>query len=172
MSLSIFAHAAFSARRAAPPVLPDATIALTLDRTFTDTPAAGGGNVSPETFVYEGDNWQLWQVVPFLGAAVGPRQVGDCRVQLRDRSIGRGAMQLADMPARIRLSAAAGQTADWTGLPWEFTRPTDAAKFSNSGSGNNARKSIDYEPARDVAGQTPAGVGIAQGETFTVELFW
>ena len=138
---------------------------MTLDRTFGITPAAGGGNVPPQTFEREGDTWQLWQVVPFL-AGVGEIQRGDCRVQLRDTSIGRGQNLLENMPDRVTLSMA-----DWTGLPWEFRRPTNSAKFTNAGSGNNARKAVDYEPTRAV-GASPAAEGIAQGETFRVELHW
>ena len=62
----------------------------TLDRTFTDSPASGGGNVEPQTFTHEGENWELWQVVPYLGTGVGPISTGDCRIQLRNRSISRG----------------------------------------------------------------------------------
>lgn len=144
------------------------TFALTLDRTFTDTPASGGGNVQPQTFEHLGQNWELWQVIPFLGAGTSPNDVGDCRVQLRNRSIGRGAMQLADMPDKVVISAEDAQTADWTNLPWTFTRPA-ANKFANVANGSGARKRIDYEPEHTVAAN-PAAAGIAQGESFTITL--
>ena len=147
----------------------------TLDRTWGAgagaTPGSGGGNVSPDEFTHDGDTWQLWQVVPFLGAAVGAPSTGDCRIHLRDRSIGRGAMQLANMPDRVILSAVGDDTADWTGLPWTFTRPTANNKFTNVGSGGSARKGIDYEPVHAL-GANPGAVGIAQGETFTCTLEW
>lgn len=151
---------------------PSFSFERTLDRTFTDTPASGGGNVSPQTFEYEGNTWQLWQVIPFLGAGVGPPSAGDCRVQLRNRGVGRGQNLLADMPSRVVLSVVGSQTADWTDLPWEFTRPTAGNKYTSPGSGNNARRAIDYEPVRSVAGLSPAGVSITQGETFTITLIF
>lgn len=142
----------------------------TLDRTFGDTPASGGGNVDPQTFTYQEQDWELWQVIPFLGSGVGPPGVGDCRVQLRNRSIGRGQMELADMPARVILTSEGGQTADWPGLPWAFTRPTAGNKYTSPGSGQSARRAIDYEPARTIGSATPASLGINQGETFTITL--
>ena len=151
------------------------SIAMAIDRTWgagaAATPGAGGGNVSPKTFTHDGENWELWQVVPFLGSAVGGSTLGDCRIQLRNRDQNRGSMQLADMPDRIVLSAEPGQSADWTGLPWTFNRPTANSKFSNVGSGNSARKGIDYEPVHAI-GASPTAVGIAQGETFTITLHW
>ena len=150
------------------------SIARTLDRSFSNgsTPASGGGNVSPDIFDHNGQSWEVWQVIPFLGqGVVAGDAIGDCRVQLRNRAIGRNAMQLADMPARITLSAASGQTADWVGLPWEFTRPTSGTKFTSPGSGNNARRAIDYEPVRNHLANA-ATEGIAQGETFTITLYF
>lgn len=138
----------------------------TLDRTFTDTPASGGGNVEPQTFTHEGDAWELWQVVPYLGSGVGPQSVGDCRIQLRNRSISRGAMELADMPDRVVLVQNT-----WNKSPWEFTRPTANNKFSNVATGNSARRAIDYEPVR-TPGANPTAEGVAQGETFTITLYW
>ena len=141
----------------------------TLDRTWGSgagaTPGSGGGNVPAQTFEHEGDTWELWQVVPFLGSSVGPPSVGDCRVQLRDRSVGRGQNLLENMPDRIVLSGDA-----FTGLPWTFTRPTAANKFTNVGSGGSARKGIDYEPSGRTPGANPAADGIAQGESFTITL--
>ena len=159
--------AALLANKAAPTPSGDSyDFTRTLDRTFTDTPASGGGNVSPQTFEHEEEDWELWQVVPYLGAGVGPRSVGDCRIQLRNRDKNRGSMQLDEMPDRVVLTQA-----DWTNSPWEFTRPTQSNKFSNVGSGNNARKGIDYEPVRSI-GATPAAEGIAQGQEFMVTLYW
>ena len=151
------------------------TLARTLDRTWGSgagaTPGSGGGNVSPQTFVHNGETWQLWQVVPFLGSGVSPPSVGDCRVQLRNRAKNRGSNLLEDMPTRIILSIGAGDTADWTGLPWTFTRPTANNKFTNVASGNNARKGIDYEPVHTPAAN-PGAAGIAQGESFRITLFF
>ena len=140
--------------------------ARTLDRTFTDTPASGGGNVDPQQFVHAGANWELWQVVPYLGAGVGPPTVGDCRVQLRNRDKSRGQNELADMPDQVIVKRDG-----WANSPWTFTRPTAGNKFSNVASGNSARKAIDYEPDRSV-GANPTAEGIAQGQDFTVTLIW
>lgn len=168
MSLLLWASQVLKRAAARPPSF---TIARTLDRTFVDTPASGGGNVSPDTFVYNGQTWEVWQVVPFLAPGVSPIQRGDCRVHIRNRAISRDAMQLADMPVRVVLSAASGQTADWLGLPWTFTRPTNTAKFTSPGSGNEARRSIDYERAiENRSTVTPTSLGIAQGETFSITL--
>ena len=167
MSLLLWAQAAL---RQAADAASRFSIDRTLDRTFTDTPASGGGNVSPDTFEYNGQTWEVWQVVPFLGAAVSSAGVGRCRVHLRNRAVNRGSMQLTDMPRQIIISAVGAQTADWTGLPWTFNRPASGATFTSPGSGNAARRSLDYDPVRNVAGQTPAGAGVAQGETFTATL--
>lgn len=145
---------------------PGITFTRTLDRTFTDTPASGGGNVEPERFMHEGANWELWQVVPFLGSGVGPTTVGDCRVQLRNRDKTRGQNELEDMPDDVIVAQDS-----WTGSPWRFTRPTANNKFSNVASGNSARKAIDYEPER-TPGANPTAEGIAQGQTFTITLIW
>lgn len=172
MSLLLWAANVFKAKAAA---VTSYTLARTLDRAWGSgaglTPGSGGGNTVAQTFTHLGDSWQLWQVVPFLGSAVGPRSVGDCRLHLRNTAKSRAQNQLSEMPARIRLFAGAGDTADWTGLPWEFTRPTANNKFTNAGSGNSARKSIDYEPVHSV-GANPTAVGIAQGETFRIELIF
>ena len=147
------------------------SIDRTLDRSFGTTPASGGGNVEPDTFTYDGDTWQLWQVVPFIGSNVGSN-VGDCRIQLRDTSIGRGQNLLVNMPDRIRISKRDSDATDpFIGLPWNFTRPTSNSKFSSPGSGNNARRAIDYEPIHTPA-SSPANAGIAQGESFTITLFF
>lgn len=142
----------------------------TLDRTWASgagaTPGSGGGNVQPDRFTYDGENWECWQVVPFLGTGVNPPSVGDCRVHLRNRDINRGQMLLEDMPDRVILKMDG-----WTDSPWEFTRPTAGNKFINVGSGNSARKGIDYEPRRTITG-TPTSVGITQGQTFSIMLIW
>lgn len=139
----------------------------TLDRSFGVTPASGGGNVEPQEFEHGGQDWELWQVIPFLGqGVVSGDRIGDCRIQLRNRSINRGAMQLSDMPERVVLTRDG-----WTGSPWTFNRPTANNKFTNVATGNSARKGIDYEPARDPAAN-PAADGIAQGQEFTITLFF
>ena len=158
-------------RRSKAPFVPprDTTFRFTrtLDRTFTDTPASGGGNVDPQTFVYEEQDWELWQVIPYLGTAVvGASGRGDARIQLRNRDVNRGSMQLTDMPSRIVI-----EQDGWTGSPWTFRRPTAGNKFSNVASGQSARKGIDYEPLREV-GASAAAEGIAQGQEFTVTLHW
>ena len=137
-----------------------------LDRAWGNTPGSGGGNVSPQTFTHDGDTWQLWQVVPYLGTSVGPLTVGDCRIQLRDTSKNRGQNLLASMPDEIVLTMAS-----WTGSPWRFTRPTANNKFTNVSSGNSARKSIDYEPVRSI-GASAAAEGIAEGQSFTIDLIF
>ena len=172
MSLLLWANAVFK-RKAA--VAAGITLARTLDRTWGSgagaTFGSGGGNVAAQEFVNDGTNWELWQVVPFLGSAVSPPSVGDCRIQLRNRDKSRGQNLLTEMPSQIRLFAGSGDTADWTGLPWVFNRPTAANKFTNVGSGNGARKGIDYEPVHTI-GANPGAVGIAQGESFRIALIF
>ena len=178
MSLLLVTQAVIASQAAAPK--PDASFTRTIERAFSGHPAWGGGNVNNNAvgnrradFVHEGTNWEMWQIVPFDGPAIGG-VLGACRVQFRNRDKSRGANTLEEMPARVRLSGA-----DWTGLPWTFTRTTAAAQFTNVGSGNGARKAVTYIADRDVAGLTPAGVGIADptqagvdGESFTIELFF
>ena len=178
MSLLVVAQAVIASQRAAPAA--DASFTRTIERAFSGHPAWGGGNVNNNAvgnrradFVHEGTNWEMWQIVPFDGPAVGG-VLGACRVQFRNRDKNRGSNTLEEMPARIRLSGA-----DWTGLPWTFTRTAAAAQFTNVGSGNAARKAVTYLADRDVTGLTPAGVGIAdptqsgvQGESFTIDLFF
>lgn len=147
------------------------TISRTLDRSFGtggSTPASGGGNVSPDTFVNDGTNWELWQVIPYLGAGVvGSDDFGDCRVQLRNRDKGVGQSTLAEMPRQVILTMD-----NWSGSPWTFNRPTSNAKFSTAGNNNaNRRRVIDYEPAR-TPGANAAAEGIAQGQSFTVTLIF
>lgn len=140
----------------------------TLDRTFSgDTPAAGGGNTSPLTFVHDGDTWQLWQTIPYLGVGVtSEANRGRCRLHLRDTSIARDAMTLGMMPSSLILTHAS-----WTNSPWTFTRPTSSATFGSPGGGNAARRSLDYIPVRTP--QAAASVeGIVQGQTFTIRLIF
>ena len=117
-------------------------------------------------FVHEGTNWELWQILPFDGPAVGG-VLGACRCQFRNRDKSRGTNTLEEMPSRVRLSGA-----DWTGLPWSFTRTANGAQFTNVGSGNAARKAVTYIADRASVGASPAAVGIAQGEAFTIEMFF
>ena len=93
--------------------------------------------------------------------------MGDCRIQLRNRDVNRGTMELSDVPNQIILTMDS-----WTGSPWTFTRPTNNNKFSNVGSGQSARKGIDYEPSGRTPSGTPAAEGIAQGQQFTIVLVW
>ena len=148
----------------------------TLDRTFSGHPAWGGGNVNQGAmgnrraeFVHEGDNWEMWQAIPFDGPAISG-VLGACRVHLRNRGKSRGQNTLEEMPARIVLSAEGGDTADWAGLPWSFMRTTNPAQFVNVASGNSARKAVTYLADRANPGASPAAVGIAQGESFTITL--
>ena len=179
MSLLLFANAVIGRSRAS--AAPSASFTRTIERAFSGHPAWGGGNVNNNAagnrridFVHEGTNWEVWQIVPFDGTAIGGVH-GACRVQLRNRDKNRGSNTLEEMPARIMLSGA-----DWAGLPWTFTRTTAAAQFTNVGSGNGARKAVTYIADRVVAaGATPANVGIADptqpgqsGESFTIGLFF
>ena len=164
-NLLLWAHAALDAEIVTPSG-GGYTITMTLDRTFSDTPAAGGGNVSPQTFTHNGHNWELWQVVPFIGIGVDNQRVGNCRVQLRNRNVNRDAMQLVEMPSSIILTQSG-----WASSPWTFNRPTDSSKFFNVGSGNASRKGIDYEPASTVAAN-PSAAGVSQGQTFTIQLMF
>ena len=171
MSLLPFVQAVIASQSAAAPS--GYRFTRTLERTFSGHPAWGGGNVNNNAvgnrridFVHEGTNWELWQILPFDGPAVGG-VLGACRLQLRNRDKNRGTNTLAEMPARCRLSGA-----DWTGLPWTFTRTTAAAQFTNVASGSGARKAVTYIADRASVGASPAAVGIAQGESFTIELFF
>ena len=151
------------------------TISRTLDRTFAgDTPTSGGGNVSPDSFTRDdGNSWELWQVVPFLGSGVSPTTVGDARVHMRNRAISRGAMTQDSMPDFIEITRDG-----WTGSPWRFRRSTNAAKWSSPGSGNSARRSLDYEPVGRTPLSTPEASGISldttsgNGQTFSIKLIW
>lgn len=144
----------------------------TLERTFSGHPAWGGGNVNDNAagnrradFVHEGTNWEMWQAVPFDGPAIGGVH-GACMIQLRNRDKNRGQNTLEEMPSKVTISGA-----DWTGLPWTFTRTTSTSQFSNVASGNSARKAVRYIADRTVpSGDTPTSVGIAQGESFTITL--
>lgn len=169
MSLLLWAQAVMKAAAAAVSGATSFTINVTLDRTFSgDTPAAGPrspspGTFNPWTFTYQGDSWELWQAIPFLGTAVSS-SVGYCRIQLRNRAVLRNAMQLTDMPDRVVLS-----NADWAELPWEFTRPSSG--LGSPGGEPNARRSLDYIPTR-TPGAAASAEGIAQGETFDITLHW
>ena len=150
------------------------------ERAFSGIAAWGGGNVNNNAvgnrridFVHEGTNWECWQIIPFDAVVLGGVH-GACRLQLRNRDKGRGQNLLSEMPSRVRLSGA-----DWTGLPWSFTRTVNSSEFQNVGSGNAARVAVSYHADRDVTGLTPSGVGIANpaqagvdGESFTIELFF
>lgn len=170
MSLMLWAQAVF--KKAAAPS--GYSFTRTLERTFSGHPAWGGGNVNNNAvgnrradFVHEGVNWEMWQIVPFDGPAVGGVH-GACRVQFRNRDKNRGTNTLEEMPSRITLSGA-----DWTGLPWTFTRTTNSGQFTNVASGSSARKAVTYIADRVVAaGDTPASVGIAQGESFTIDIYF
>ena len=167
MSLLLWAQAVL--RKAAGP--PSYSFTRTLERAFSGFPAWGGGNVNDNAagnrridFVHEGTNWELWQIVPFDGPAIGG-VLGACRLQFRNRDKSRGTNTLEEMPSRVTLSGA-----DWTGLPWTFTRTTSGSQFTNVGSGNSARKAVTYIADRASVGASPAAVGIAQGESFTIEI--
>ena len=165
MSLLLWAQSVLHRRTSAPPL----RFMRTLERTFSGHPAWGGGNVNNNAvgnrridFVHEGTNWELWQIVPFDGPAIGG-VLGACRLQLRNR----GTNTLAETPARVTLSGA-----DWIGLPWTFTRTTNESQFMNVASGDSARKAVTYIADRSSIGANPSVVGIAQGESFTIELFF
>ena len=146
----------------------------TIDRAFSGHPAWGGGNVGSDAFdfMHLGERWRLYQVIPFDGPAI-QGVLGNARIHIRNRDKGRGQNTLAEMPTKLTLSGA-----DWTGLPWTFTRTTSNAGFSNAGSGNTARKSVVYTADRNIpAGTTAASLGIADptqpgqsGESFTIRL--
>lgn len=146
------------------------TLSRQMDRVFSsDTPASGGGNTTPDTFEHDGNTWQVWQVIPFIGSNVVSSRVGYCRVHLRNRGVNRGQMTLESMPSKIEIT-----NADWTGSPWTFTRPTSEATFTNAGSGQQARKSLDYIPDRTpLASAAASGMSLTadntQGETFTIK---
>ena len=148
------------------------TFTVTLDRTFSaSTPAWGpvrsGGQFQPEEFVHDGANWELWQVIPYIGSGVGNGNPGGCRVHLRNRDISRGNMTLESCPDRIILTRS-----EWTGSPWTFTRGTAGSDFFNAGSGNPARRQVNYYPSGRVPGATAAADGVSQGDELTVTLEW
>ena len=144
----------------------------TLERSFSGFPAWGGGNVNNNAvgnrradFVQDGVNWELWQIVPFDGVVIGGVH-GACRLQLRNRDVSRGANTLEMMPTRVELSGA-----DWRGLPWTFMRTPNDSEFTNVASGQSARKAVSYHADRSIASNvTPASLGIAEGESFTITL--
>ena len=157
-----------------PAPAPQHRFTRSLERTFSGHPAWGGGNVQNNPagnqridFVNDGTNWECWQIVPFDGPAISGVH-GACMMQLRNRDKGRGSNTLEEMPSRVTLSGA-----DWTGLPWTFTRTTNPAQFTNVAGGSSARKAVRYIADRTVAaGATAASLGIAQGESFTIEIFF
>ena len=165
--------AAIIAGQAAPPPGPTRyTFDVTLDRTFSaSTPAWGpvrsGGQFQPEEFVYAGENWELWQVIPFIGAGIGNGNQRGARVHLRNRDVSRGNMTLESCPDRIILTRS-----EWTGSPWTFTRGTLAVDFFNAGSGNAARRQVNYYPSGRVPGVSAAADGVSQGDAFEVALEW
>lgn len=174
MSLLIWAAAALkSPGRSAVPPEPtgDNYVAMrTLDRAFSGHPAWGGGNVGAAAFDYEHDGarFRVWQIIPFDGPAI-QGVLGACRIHIRNRDVNRGQNTLEMMPDRITLSDA-----DWTGLPWTFTRTTNPAQFVNVASGNAARKAVTYIADRTITVGTTAGsLGIdapasgQPGDTFT-----
>ena len=181
MSLLLFASAVIGRARAAAP--PSYAFSRRTERTFSGIGVWGGGNVQNNPagnrridFVHEGTNWELWQIVPFDAPVIGG-VLGACRLQLRNRDKNRGQNRLEEMPSRITLSKGAGDTADWTGLPWSFTRTTVSSQFTNVASGNSGRKAVTYIADRDVTGLTAAGVGIdaataQSGESFTITLYF
>ena len=163
-----------------PPPVPSYAFSRALDRTFSGHPVWGGGNVNNSgsgnrrraDFEHDGQMFEIWQVIPFDGPAIGG-VLGACTIQIRNRSKNRGQNTLEEMPTRITLSAEGGDTADWTGLPWSFTRGTGgAARFGNVSSGNSARVRVQYLADRPSVGASPAAVGIAQGESFTFTAFF
>ena len=143
------------------------TLTLTLDRTFTDTPAAGPNIGAHPTFVHDGKTWEVWQVIPFLGPAIGGTTLGDLRFQTRIMGEAASTLALTDMPATITVA-----NDRWTGSPWTFTRPTAAAKFGTSGSSDAVRRRAEYEPSGRTPSGTPAQSGVVQqistvNQTFT-----
>lgn len=173
MSLLLWAQAVFQPAVRATPTF---SFSRTLERTFSGHPAWGGGNVQDNAvgnrradFTKGGENWEVWQVIPFDGPAISG-VLGACRLHLRNRSKNRGQNLLADMPTRVVLSAGAGNTADWIGLPWSFTRSTNQSLFMNVASGNSARKSVTYIADRASIPANAGLAGIAQGESFTFTL--
>ena len=145
-------------------------LTVTLDRTFAgDTPAAGPNIGSIPSFQYNSMTWEMYQAIPFLGINVSPFQRGDARIQLRPSGIDADSMTMDDYPATITMST----DANWLNKPWTFTRGTDANQFNNNigRGGAHHRTAMDYERVienRNV--QTAALLGVAQGQSFTVEL--
>ena len=143
------------------------TFTRATDRVFSSAyPAWGGGNVSdPINFVHNGANFRVWQIIPFGGPAIG-YTLGNASIHIRNRDKNRGQNLLTEMPDRITLTQSG-----WTGSPWEFTRTTSAAQFTNAGSGNAARKNVIYIPTRASVGASAAAVGVSgppSADTFTV----
>lgn len=145
----------------------------TLDRSFSGFPVWGGGNVNNNPagnrrFDYEhgGQSFEVWQIIPFDGPAIGGT-LGNAKIQLRNRDRNRGTNMLSEAPDSIRISGA-----DWTGLPWTFTRTTNESQFTNVASGNSARKAVVYVADRASVGASPSAVGIAEGESFTIDLIY
>lgn len=140
------------------------TFTRTIDRNWGETFGSGGG-ADPTEFVYNGVNWELYQIVPFVGANIvtSQRAQGDCYVQMRNRDISRGAMTVDMLPDRIIIARS-----EWLQSPWMFNRTT---RFGNVGSGNNARVGAGYAPTRTPA-STPSAEGISNGDAFQITLEW
>lgn len=129
---------------------------MSTDRIFTDTPAAGPNVGSIPTFDHDGDTWEVWQIIPFLGASIVGTTLGDLRFQGRIEGQSAASLNLADLPDVITVTRA-----EWTGSPLSFTRPTSGAKYRTAGSGGSIRRVADYTPTRAVIGASPAALGIS-----------
>ena len=164
----------FFSRQYPPSSTKSYSVRRTIDKAFGATLASGGGSVTPDTFMHGGVSWELWQVVPIIGANVSASGVGDCRIQLRNRGKGRGQNLLSEMPSSIKISKETGDSANWTILPWTFYRPaaSEALKFSNVGSGNSARKAVDYESDNSPWISSSAEAKISNGDTFTITMYF
>ena len=150
----------------APPPGPSTyTFTLTLDRDFGGVSFAWGpvrdnqNNWDPMTYVHNGANFEIWQVIPFIDTAHG--SPGDCRIQFRNRDIARSANTVEMMPNRLTITRA-----EWTDSPWTFTR---GSKAGEPGGEPAARIAVNYTPDRVVTG---AGVtnGVSDGDEFTLVL--
>ena len=121
------------------------------------------GRATPfNDFEYEGEAWRLYQIIPFIGGTdVGT--VGDARIQIRNRDVGRNQNTIEMMPDRITITRS-----EWTGSPWTFNKKSITGR---PGGGNQARVAVDYSPTRTVSG-TPASNGVSDTDTFTIELHW
>lgn len=143
------------------------TFTRNLDRTFDGQSPAwgpvrdGNNDWDPATYVHNGTNFELWQIIPFVDVTHGT--VGNARIQLRNRDTTAAGTTLAMAPDRLVISSD-----NWTSSPWTFNRGNI---IGNPGGSNptTGRQAIDYTPVRSITGAAATN-GVLDGQEFTITL--